>query len=371
MKIVSIECIPVRVPIRPEVAIRAKGGTHSVSPFLLLKVHTSEGITGLGEVSATPRWSGEDQATAAHFIRTILDPAITGEDPRNIDMLSLRMRESLAGNAFTRAGLEMALWDIRGKAEGVPVYQLLGGAVRESVTTKWSISGVDPERAAGIARWAVEQGFRTVKVKVGIGQAEDLARVKAVRREVGDGFRIGVDANGAWTPAVAVEMIERLSEFGIYFAEQPVPAGDLTWLAEVRRKVKVPVLADESVYSPVDAYAIVREKAADALSVYIGKAAGIGPAREITEIARDAQLGCTVGSNLELGIGTAAMIHLALASRGITPQEYPCDIIGPLYYSDELLKEPLDLRNGRAIAPQGSGLGVELDEAKVRMYRVD
>lgn len=371
MKISSIECIPVRVPIRTDVAIRAKGGTHSVSPFLLVKIYTTEGITGLGEVSATPRWSGEDQVTAAHFIRTILAPAIVGEDPRNAGLLSARMRAALAVNAFTRAALEMALWDIRGKAEGVPVYQLLGGAVRSSVTTKWSISGVDPERAAGIARWAVEQGFRTVKVKVGIDPVEDVARVRAVRAAVGDGVRIGVDANGAWTPAVAVEMIHRLCESGIYFAEQPVPAGDMTWLAEVRGQVKIPILADESVYSPVDAQAIVREKAADAISVYVGKAAGIGPAMEVSEIAQAASLGCTVGSNLELGVGTAAMIHLALASRGITPEEYPCDIIGPLYYSDELLQVPLDLGHGRAMAPQGAGLGVELDDEKVRRYRVD
>ncbi len=371
MKIDSIECIPVRVPIRPEVAIRAKGGTHSVSPFLLLKVHTNEGIVGLGEVSATPRWSGEDQVTAEHFIRTILGPAIIGEDPRNVELLSSRMRASIAGNAFTRAALEMALWDICGKAKGVPVYELLGGAVRESVTTKWSISGVEPERAAGIARWAAEQGFRTVKVKVGINPAEDVARVRAVRGELGESFRIGVDANGAWTPELAVEMIERLCEFGIYFAEQPVPPGDMAWLAEVRRRVKIPVLADESVYSPTDARAIVREGAADAISVYIGKAAGIGPAVQISAIAQAAHLGCTVGSNLELGVGTAAMLHLAVASSGITPEEFPCDIIGPLYYCDELLQEPLDLSNGRAIAPKGPGLGVELDEAKVRLYRVD
>lgn len=370
MKITNIECIPVRVPIRPEVAIRGKGGSHSVSPFLLVRVHTDEGLHGLGEVSCTPRWSGEDQVTAAHFIHTILGPALCGEDPRDIERLTARMRAVLAGHAFTKAALEMALWDILGKSTGLPVYRLLGGAVRDFVPTKWSISGVEPDRAAGIARWALEQGFTTMKVKVGIDPMQDVARVRAVREAVGPDVRLGVDANGAWPPRMAVRMIRRLEEFGIYFAEQPVPPGDFAWLADVRRQVSIPIVADESVYSPQDALAIVKARAADALSIYVGKSAGIGPGRKIASISEAAMLGCTIGSNLELGVGTAAMIHLGVATTGITADEFPCDIIGPLYYEDEILTEPLPLAGGKALPIARPGLGVELDETKVRMYRV-
>lgn len=371
MKITNIDCIPVRVPIRPEVAIRTKRGAHSVSPFLLVRVHTDEGISGLGEVSCTPRWSGEDQVTAAHFIRTILGPALAGQDPRDIELLSARMRSALAGHAFTKAALEMALWDILGTTAGVPLYRLLGGAVREFVPTKWSISGVEPGQAAGIARWALEQGFTTMKVKVGIDPEQDVARVRAVREAIGADIRLGVDANGAWTPALAVTMIRRLSEFGIYFAEQPVPTGDVEWMADVRRQVEVPLLADESVYSPQDALALVRARAADAISLYIGKSAGIGQARKVAAIAESALWGCTIGSNLELGVGTAAMIHVAIATAGVTADEYPCDIIGPLYYTDEILTEPLPLTGGKAMPIDRPGLGVELDEEKVRRYRVE
>lgn len=371
MKITKIECIPVRVPIRPEVAIRAKGGCHSVSPFLLVRVYTDEQICGIGEVSCTPRWSGEDQATAAHFIHTILGPAICGKDPRDIELLTARMRVELAGNPFTKAALEMALWDILGKAAGLPVYRLLGGPVRDSVPLKWSISGVEPARATEIANWALDQGFKAMKVKVGIDPAEDVARVRAVREAIGPEILLGVDANGAWAPAKAVSMIHRLAEFGIAFAEQPVPPGNIEWLADVRRQVAVPILADESVYSPQDALAIVKGGAADALSIYIGKAAGIGPARKIAAIAEGAMLGCTVGSNLELGVGSAAMIHFAMATPALTPNEFPCDIIGPLYYADEILTEPLALAGGNAIVPDRPGLGIELDEEKVRRYRVE
>ena len=371
MKITAIECIPVRVPIRPELAIRAKGGTHSVSPFLVVRVHTDEGLCGLGEVSCTPRWSGEDQFTAAHFIRTIFGPALSGEDPRDIEHLSARMRGAVAGNPFTKAALEMALWDILGKSVGLPVYRLLGGPVRQHVPIKWSISGVEPERAAAIATWAAEQGFTAMKVKVGIDAEQDVARVRAVRKAIGPKVRLGVDANGAWRPAMAVAMIRRLEEFDIYFAEQPVPPADVSWLADVRRQVSVPILADESVYSPQDALAIIRAGGADAFSVYVGKAAGIAPARTIASLAEVAALGCTIGSNLELGVGTAAMVHLALATPGITADEYPCDIIGPLYYSDDILAEPLSLAHGAAAAIDRPGLGIELDEEKLRRYRVE
>src|SRR5207237_1651411 len=127
--ITAIETIPVRVPIHEHLAIRAKGGTHAVSPFLLVKVHTDEGITGLGEVSCTPRWSGEDQVTAAHFIATIFEPLLAGQDPRDIEALTARMRHALFGHPFTTAAIEMALWDILGKSAGWPLSRLLVGPV--------------------------------------------------------------------------------------------------------------------------------------------------------------------------------------------------------------------------------------------------
>ncbi len=370
MRITSIETIPVRVPIRPELAIRSSIGAHTVSPFLLVKIHTDDGIIGLGEVSSTPRWSGEDQVTAAHWIQDFLAPQLEGEDPRDVERLTAKLGRALAGNPFTKAALEMALWDILGKSLGTPVYRLLGGPVREFVPTKWSVSGVEPEKAAQIARWAVEQSFRTMKVKVGLDPEHDVARVRAVREAVGPKVRIGVDANGGWSVAAAVQTIRRLCEYDIFFVEQPVAPLDVAWMAEVRRQLEIPVVADESVYTPQDAMALARAGAADVFSVYTGKSAGIGPARKIAAIAEAAGLACTVGSNLELGVGTAAMVHLALATPGITAEEYPCDIIGPLYYEDDILAEPLPIKGGQARAPDRPGLGVELDEHKVERYRV-
>jgi muconate cycloisomerase len=204
---------------------------------------------------------------------------------------------------------------------------------------------------------------------VGIDPEQDVQRVRAVRRAIGS-LRLGVDANGAWNVEQAVRVIQRLEGFDLAFAEQPVAPGDTEAMAEVRDSIGIPVIADESVYTPRDAFQLARAGAADVLSIYIGKSAGIGPARQVANVAEAAGLVCTIGSNLEMGIGSAAMIHFAVATSAIS-EDFPCDIIGPLFYEDELLQEPLPIQGGQARPPQKPGLGVEPDEEKLRRYRVE
>ncbi len=370
MKITRVETIPVQIPIHPERAIRGSLGAHTVSPFLLVKIHTDEGLVGLGEVSCTPLWSGEDQVTAAHFISEHLAPVLLGEDPLQIERLSAKCRQRLAANPFTKAGLEMALWDIVGKAAGMPLYRLWGGPVREFVSTKFSVSGLEPGKAAALAAWAVEKGFRTMKVKVGIDPEEDVARVRAVREAIGPKVRLGVDANGGWSPRVAVQTIRRMYEFGIYFAEQPVPPVDPAWMADVRSQVNIPIMADESVNTAQDAMSLARAGAADVFSVYVGKGGGVNSARKIAAVAEAAGLVCTVGSNLEMGVASSMMIHLAMATPAIAAEQFPCDIHSQLLYEGDLLAEPLPIQPGKASPFERPGLGVELDERKVEHYRV-
>jgi muconate cycloisomerase len=137
---------------------------------------------------------------------------LLGKDPTQIERLSILMQKTVANNPFTRAGLEMALWDTLGKSVGLPVYKLLGGAVRNFVPTKFSLSGLEPERATELAQWAVDQGFRAMKVKVGIEPGSDVARMRAVRAAIGPNVRLDVDANGGWAPRVAIQTIRRLYE---------------------------------------------------------------------------------------------------------------------------------------------------------------
>lgn len=370
MKITDIETFPVCVPVHPDRAIRGSLGYFDTFKFLLIKVLTDDGIVGLGEVSASPEWSGEDHATAAHYIDTIFKPLLTGEDPTEVEQLTGKIEFALAANPFTRSGLEMALWDIFGKSVGLPLYRLLGGPVRAYVPIKFSISGREPDESAALGQWAVSQGFNAMKVKVGIEPQGDIERVRAVRNAIGPDVRLGVDANGGWSPRVAIQTIARLAEFDIFFAEQPVPALDVNWMADVRRHVSVPIMADESVFSLQDAMSVVRAGAADVLSIYVHKGGGIGPARKIAAVAEAAGITCTVGSNIELGVASAAMIHLAMATTGIGAEEFPCDILGSFFYVDDIITEPLAIGNGQARPPEKPGLGVELDDDKVKHYRI-
>lgn len=323
-----------------------------------------------------PLLVGEAVATGGSPVRPLADePAAAtpvGESIDDIERLSAKFRSAVAGNFFTKAAVEMALWDIVGKAHGRPVHELLGQRRRDLVPTKWSVSRVEPAKAAEIANWATSQGFSAMKVKVGIDPDGDLARVHAVREAVGPTVKLGIDANGGWpTAGIAIDTIKRLcDQCAIYFAEQPVPAGDHNALSEVRRNVPVPIIADESVYTLEDAKMLARAEAADVFSIYVGKAGGIAPAREIARFAQSVGIACTIGSNLELGVGSAAMIHLALSASGIDADTYPCDIIGPMFYEDDVLAEPLPISGGSAKVHDRPGLGVELDDVKIERYRV-
>ena len=194
MKITDIETIPVDVPISPDRMIIGARGPHDRSPFLIVRVHTDEGLVGLGEVSCTPRWSGEDSDTARHVCERYLTPCLAGQDPTDVTRLTDLMGAAIVGHYFTKAAVEMALWDVLGKAHGVPLYRLLGGPARPGIRTKFSVAAAEPEVAAGIASWACSQGFTAMKVKVGTGLADDIARVAAVRAAIGGDVKLG------WTP---------------------------------------------------------------------------------------------------------------------------------------------------------------------------
>ena len=371
MIIREIETIPVGIPIVPARAVRGSRGAHVKSPFLLVLVHTEEGLTGIGESSCTPVWSGEDSATAAHVVGTYIAPGLVGEDARDVQRLTQFLRASIAANQFTKAAVEMALWDLAGKIAGLPLHQLLGGRIQSHVRTKFSVAAASPPEAAAIATWATETGFDAMKVKVGLAPASDVARVTAVREAIGPDVLLGVDANGGWSRAEARWAIPQLSELGVAFVEQPLTPADLAGAAELRRSSPLQIIADEAVGTAADALAVVRAEAADVLSIYVGMAGGIAGAREVAAVAAAAGLGWTIGSNLEMEIAMAAHLHIASATPGVADASVPCDIISSFYYEGGLLAEPLSISAGRAEPPEGPGLGVVLDPDAVEHFRQD
>ena len=358
MRISEIEATPVCVP-----RLRAYGevtrtalGPADVSEYGIVQVHTDEGLTGLGELSSVFARRGP---FLCRDVDERLAPVLVGRDPLAITSALRAMEARLPDGQIAIAGVEMALWDIAGKALGVPVHVLLGGKVRDRIPLSYSVPHGEPEQMAKYACTRAGEGFRTVKVKTGQGLARDVEAIRQVRDAVGSAHRLRVDANMAMGSAKeAIRFVERIMEFEPELFEQPVPAHALSAMAEIRRSVSLPIMADESVGPPRDAMAVIRHEAADVLNVYVTESGGIQNAARIFTLAEQAGLGCMIGSMPELGIGTAAQIHLGIAMPNL---DFDSDTCGSLYQEEDLLATPLRLEQGFAYAPEGPGLGVELD----------
>lgn len=359
MKIASVEAFPSSVPVRPDLAIVSAAGAHRVSEYVLVALRTGEGLTGFGEANVVPVWSGESQGSALAAIREILAPAILGGDPMALAASADAMDRALVGNPFTKAAVEMALLDLAGKILGAPVHVLLGGARRPGrIPLKFSIGAFAPREAARVAETALELGLRAVKVKVGTELVQDLARVEAVRSVVGAEVRVGVDANGGWTESEALAALPHLERLGVNVFEQPLRRGDFRGCARLRNRTSIPLLLDESVFTPQEALEAIRSEACDMISIYPGKNSGLLRSLEIAQMAAAAGLECVIGSNLEWEIGSAAMLHLAVAAPNLSSR-VDHDIIGPLYHTERRGKPPIAFEDGCAILPSGPGLGVE------------
>ena len=260
-------------------------------------------------------------------------------------------------NPFTKAAVEMALWDLAGKAAGVPVYQLLGGQVRDEIPIKMVVGAFDVPQAVSLAERFLNWGVRCLKVKVGLDPVTDLQRVKAVREVAGPTIPIGIDVNCGWSLDTARRMLPKLEPYDILFAEQPIPPDDPVSLAQLREATHIPIMADESLFTLADAWLLANARAADVFSVYPGKHGGLSATLEIVYVAKAAGAVCSIGSNLELGIGSAAMLHAAAAMATIDSETYPADLIGPLYHEADLLKTPLTLGPEVARIPEGPWAG--------------
>lgn len=369
MKITQIEAIPVCVPLKKGLSTKTAHGEHVVSPYVIVKIHTDAGLVGLGEATLAPRWSGETSQGCRAVLRELIIPALLGENPLAIHHLRSVMNRVVKLNPFTKAAVEMALWDLLGKHAGVPIHELLGGPLHKEFPIKMVIGAFDIPQAKSLAERFLKQGTRALKVKVGIDVAEDVARVAAVRELAPADCSISVDANCGWSFTEARRALQALEAYSVCVAEQPIPPGDPLALAELRRGTTIPIMADESIFTLEDGWQLAVARAADVLSLYPGKHGGIAATIEIANLAKGAGMACTIGSNLELGIGTAAMLQVAAVLGVVDCHTYPADLIGPCYHEADLLKQPLTLGPTVARLPEGPGLGVELDEAQLNKYR--
>ena len=256
MRITALEAVAVAVPPRRRHPM-AFGG-EQLGRYVIVRVHTDEGVSGAGEAPVLPQWGGdygryygESPQTTLHVVADILGPILMGADPTAIEAAHEKMNSVLKGYPYAKCAIDTALHDVKGKALGAPVYQLLGGLTRREVPIAHSLGILDLDTIRSEAAAAVEDGIRTIKIKVGLDAERDVAAVREIRRVVGDDTTLVVDANAGYsTPKLAIQTLRRLEKHRVRYAEQPVEG--LERMAQVARGVDIPIMADESAWTAHD-----------------------------------------------------------------------------------------------------------------------
>lgn len=369
MKIKSLKLHPVAVKRQYGTVIASEGGkpkrTVAESFFYFLELVTDNGLTGWGEASDIV--PDDLPADAAEYAALLSDFTV-GRNPYEIQKLHHEFREhfdvensSLA--RYTECALDMAMYDIQGKAAGRPVYDLFGGAVRNEIVVSWvAYIREDLDLIRDEIREKCRQGFRAFKLKVGVDIDLDEQRMALARETAGKEASIKVDANEGWSVNDAPQNIRRLHKYNLAGVETPVPRENPADIAAVRRQVDVPIL--EHVHEAAYGLALLKADAVDVFNVSTPGAGGIWPARRIVALAEAAGVGVLIGSTVELGLGTLAQLHFAATVPNLT---LPSDLIGPGMYQSDVLKTPVAYtRRGTLAVPRGAGLGGEIDREKLR-----
>ena len=317
---------PLRVPFKT--ALRTVNSVEDV----IVELHTDTGAVGYGEAPPTGVITGDTTGAILGAIQDHIAPALLGRDLDEFEDLTAAVQKALVHNTSAKAAVDMALWDLLGQKYSAPVYRMLGGA-RRNIVTDITISVNPPEEMARDARTAVQRGYDCLKVKVGKEPEKDIARLSAIRGAVPKETCIRIDANQGWTPKEAVRILNGMQEKGLdlEFVEQPVKAHDFEGLKYVTERSYVPVLADESVFSPQDALTIMQMGAADLVNIKLMKCGGLYNALKIASAAEVYGVECMIGCMLEAKISVNAAVELACAKKIITK----IDLDGPVLCSED------------------------------------
>jgi muconate cycloisomerase len=336
--------------------------------FAFVRLETRDGLVGWGEAACLggPTWSEESAESVAATIERYIAPWLVGMDATRIEELRGEMSRRLQGNPFARAAVEMAIWDVNGRALGVPVHRLLGGRVRDRVPLSWSLAVASPEAELDEAKEKVGCGHRIFKIKTAAHPvALDVERVRRIRETVGPDVSLRIDANQGWDRQTALRAIRALEPYGLDFVEQPLPRWDLDGMAEIARQVSIPVMADESCFSPHDALTIARLGGVSILGLKVTKSGGLLGAMAVARIAEAAGMSCYVGCMIETSLGTAAYLQVAVAALPVT---WGCELFGPLLLAGDVTREPVRYADGAILALDGPGLGVDVDETRLKEW---
>ena len=347
------------------------GDADTLSHRVLVKLTTASGVTGWGEATPTPRWTYETTETIVSTLRNYLVPAVLGLPVWNLDALHRAMERAInpgvtPGSPLAKSALDVAAHDAWGRTLGVPVYQLLGACRREAFDLTWMISVERPEDADRVVGEGLDAGYTMFDAKIGMhGEAGDLDLLQRTRRAAGS-RRLQIDANRGYKVDAALRQARRFEPLDIALFEQPLDGFNLSGYQRLQAASPVPIGIDESLRSVPDLLEYVRAGAIGVAVAKVQRNAGLYRSRQLCETALAAGLELSLSGLTETDLGLAAGLHLA-AAFDINPLQ----LNGPQYIETTFLRERVWQGGGQVRLPQGPGLGVEVDEEKVRRAAIE
>ena len=359
-----VEAIPVALPLKKPVMMSGVAIAHAEN--VLVRIEATDGTVGWGEAASAPSMTGDTQGGLAAAVRH-LAPLLAGQDAWARPQLVARLRTALMGNTGAHSAIQMALLDLAGRAAGLPLSALVGGAVRSSVAPMWLLGNSTVEKDVAEARAKTAEGFHFFKLKVATKPLEqDIAATHALRDALGPAIPLCADANCGFTLEAARRYVSATCEAGLLFLEQPLESTDLVGLETLAGASPLAIGADEGIHSLTDIEAHAR-CGARGLSLKLIKLGGFDAAMQAASLCERLGLEVNVAAKIaESSIGSAAAVHLACAlpstDWGVSLTHF--------YLAEDIVRRPLPLSDGLVSPPSGPGLGVDVDEAAVARLRV-
>lgn len=371
VKITSVECIPLNVPFKVPFKI-STGAARPVVETLIVKVNTNQGITGIGETQAWRRQgSAETLEGQINVIKNHFEPQMVGRSPFDINAIMRDLNESMYHSYYPQAAVGDALHDAVGKLLNVPVYQTLGGKTRDRVRVAAVLSmkgAVDSLLES--ADVFFEQGFRHLVLKIGVDPQDDLRNVEALRKRFGNEVALRVDANAALDYDAALSLLSKLENFDIETVEQPLAIWDIDRMAELARKFRTPLMADECVTTDHALMEVIGKRAASSAQTKVAKNGGIYHIQRLWHILSAAGMGINPGNHPATSVATASVAQMCGSwPTPLMAGVFAVGVSGAL--AEDIVQNPIRPENGEILIPEGPGLGVTLDEDALTNLRID
>jgi muconate cycloisomerase len=346
------------------------GAINRQSP-VIVQLWLANGACGFGEAATIggPSWNEESPETILHAIQNYLAPAVAGADARRFAEHLNRFDAVCKGNAFAKSAVEMALLDAVARSLDVPAWQLLGGKRIERLPLAWTLASGDSQRDLEEAEQMMQaRRHRLFKLKIGArSPADDVAHVTRIARGLDGRADMTVDVNQAWDGNTARRYLPQLVEAGVTLIEQPVAKWDVQALREATQTLgsAALIMADETVCSAQDAYMLASQRACHVFSLKVAKHGGLLRTREVAAVAQAAGIGWYGGTMLETSLGSAASAHVFAT---LSDQHHGCELFGPQLLVDDIVEQPMAVRDFELHLPDGPGFGVVVDEKRLERF---